>query len=172
MGKAFGGCCPHIGCGGGLPPLEIFLYGLSFPFWCLWLAGRAGKLAWVEVKAPAQRISKSMKGGCSILHVTWPKLPHPYPQTPPGWIKYLPSGCFEGNLHLVKPEIVTMQENWDSFGKFGVLNMDCREWGTGWWQSLSLGDHLHLPTTWCPIINQHLREALDKLGCHSLLERE
>lgn len=63
VGKAFGGCCPRMGCGGGLPPLEIFLHGLSFPSWSLWLAGRAGKLGWVEVEAPAQQISKSVKGG-------------------------------------------------------------------------------------------------------------
>lgn len=64
--------------------MQIFLLGPSYPSWSLWHVGRAGKLGWVEVKAPAQHISKRMQGGCFALRSTWPKPPHPHPQTPPG----------------------------------------------------------------------------------------
>lgn len=128
--------------GKGFCPLEIFLRGLSFPAWCLWLAGRAGSLGWVEVKAPAQQISKSMKRemlhpACHLAKATTSLSPDiswlvpKYPQVP-----ICPMGSqawmFKGKSPFGEASLgVIMWKNWGKIGNFGVLNMDCWEWGTG-----------------------------------------
>lgn len=104
-------------------PWEETMVGTSW-----WLDGRAG-MAEMEAKAPAQQISKGMKGGCSrpvcpLAEATTSLSPNT------SWLvsKHLQVamdvshlaqcgrgtrlGCFKGNLHLSTPESVPVWPNW------------------------------------------------------------
>jgi len=112
-----------------------------------WLGGRAE----VEAKAPAQRISEGMKGGCSRLtcclaeaamslcpesswlvprHLQVPMDMSHLPQG--GWGPSL--GCFKGKLQLSKPDGVMMWPYWAVAPEnhhIWVLNADPQGQGTG-----------------------------------------
>lgn len=128
---------------GWLLPLETFLLGLS----CLekrpqcgHLGGSGGRAGMeeMEVKAPAQHISKGMNRGCFQL-IYWLAeattslspdrhlLAGPKTSSGPKDMSYLPQdawgprlGCFKGNFHLLKPEGVMMGTNWTAAAFLGA----------------------------------------------------
>lgn len=112
---------------GNLPPWFVLPWEETITGTSWWLDGRAG-MGEVEVKAPAQQISKGMKGGCArpAFHLakatmslspntSWlvPKhlqVPMDKSHLPQGgWGPRL--GCFKGNLQLSKPEGIMMWPN-------------------------------------------------------------